>query len=112
MSSERNMDLQPLVSFLGIIVSILLNVIAYQWNKTREQGKTLRALGLLIQEPGVIEKIYLHMKMDDPVAAAEERLELEKRVAQLEDIIKLMVVKRDKARTLQRLIEDRVRDLR
>lgn len=77
----------------------------------RDEGKTLQQLSLLIHEPGVLQKIYIYMKMDDPVAAAKERYRLENRVEQLEEIIQLMVTKRDKALTMQKIIEEKARRL-
>jgi len=96
--------LQPLISVLSIFVSVLLTIIGYQYKVARRQSKLLNAFQLLIHEPGVLRKLYLHMLVDDPRQATKQRHELEQRISHLEDIMQLIAKKKN----IQELIDDKV----
>jgi len=103
--------LEPLLSTLSIIISVLLTIIAYQWKVGHEQTKTLQALSILVQEPGVLSRIYAHVLMEDPAATAKERFRLEQRMKRVEEIIELLATKRKNARTIQQLIDHKIDEI-
>ncbi len=64
-------------------------------------------MGLLLYDRSVLEKLILHLAMDDPKLAAKERAMLEKRIIKIEGVLKLLVSKG----RLERVLEDEVKTL-
>jgi hypothetical protein len=100
--------LQPMLSTLGIIVSVLLTIVGYQRKVMSDQAKTLQALSILVQQPGTLQKLYAHILMEDPRAAAKERFQVELRVRRLEDLVTLLLAKKRDAKAIQLLIDKKL----
>lgn len=76
-----------------------------------EEAKTLQALSILVQEPGVLQRLYAHILMEDPAKASKERFEQDKRIERLEELIVLMQVKKNSAHAIQQLINEKTQEI-
>ena len=78
------------ISIVLACLGPLLTLLVYQWTSGRKTRKVLDQMSVLLYDHDVLKKLFIHITMDNPVAAAEERSRLEKRIEKLETVFRLL----------------------
>ena len=89
MSSEID-TIPTILALLGPLVTLLV----YQWKNSRDTRKRLDQMGVLLYNHDVLRRLFIHLTLDDPESAANERNELKCRIEKVENLLKLLCSKR------------------
>ena len=91
------------ISFVVACLGPILTLLVYQWKHYRDTDAVLNKMGVLLYDREMIQKLIVHLAAEDPIQAGEERRKLEKRIAEIEEVLRLLASKDN----LEKLIAQR-----